>query len=107
MEKFIRMFINFKGVIRLLSFIAVIMFFVPSYAISCSGYNINLSQANLSLGGTRYGERLDYFVPFLLALLIPIAIIVVSFLWTKENEKLMSLLSVIGGGAVFLMIIIM
>ena len=111
MEKIIRMFINFKGVIRLLAFIAIIMFFVPSYAISCSGYDINLSQANLAIGKsvTFYGEteRTSFFLPFLLALLIPIAIIVISFLWKKENEKLMSLVSTIGGAAGFAMVFIM
>lgn len=111
MEKIIRMFINFKGVIRLLAFIAVIMFFVPSYAISCSGYDINLSQANLAIGKsvTFYGEteRSNFFLPFLLAFLIPIAIIVISFLWKKENEKLMSLISTIGGAAGFVMVFIM
>ena len=111
MEKFIRMFINFKGVIRLLAFIAIIMFFVPSYAVSCSGYDINLSQANLAIGKsvTFYGEteRTSFFVPFLLALLIPIAIIVISFLWKKENEKLMSLISTIGGAVGFVMVFVM
>lgn len=111
MEKIIRMFINFKGVIRLLAFIAIIMFFVPSYAISCSGYDINLSQANLAIGKsvTFYGEteRTSFFLPFLLALLIPIAIIVISFLWKKENEKLMSLVSTVGGAAGFAMVFIM
>ena len=111
MEKFIRMFINFKGVIRLLAFIAIIMFFVPSYAVSCSGYDINLSQANLAIGKsiTFYGEteRTSFFFPFMLALLIPIAIIVISFLWKKENEKMMSLFSTIGGAVGFLMVFIM
>ena len=111
MEKIIKMFINFKGVIRLIAFIAVIMFFVPSYAISCSGYEFNLSQANLAFGKTIdvMGEtqRTSFFVPFALALLIPIAIIVISFLWKKENEKIMSLISTIGGGVGFLMVIVM
>lgn len=111
MEKFIRMFINFKGVIRLIAFVAVIMFFVPSYAISCSGYDFNLSQANLAFGKTItvMGEtdRTSFFIPFALALLIPIAIIVLSFLWKKENEKMMSLLSTIGGAVGFVMVIIM
>ncbi len=111
MEKFIRMFINFKGVIRLVAFIAIIMFFVPSYAISCSGYDFNLSQANLAFGKKiavmDEASRTSFFVPFVLALLIPIAIIAVSFLWKKENEKLMSMLSAIGGAAGFLMVIIM
>lgn len=108
MEKFIRMFINFKGVIRLLSFIAVIMFFVPSFAVSCGGYgSYSLSQANLAVGRTIEGSRTSFFVPFLLALLIPIAIIVISFLWKKENEKMMSMFSAIGGAAGFLMVFIM
>lgn len=108
MEKFIRMFINFKGVIRLLSFIAVIMFFVPSFAVSCGGYgSYSLSQANLAVGRTIEGSRTSFFVPFLLALLIPIAIIVISFLWKKENEKMMSMFSAIGGAAGFLMVLIM
>lgn len=108
MEKFIRMFINFKGVIRLLAFIAVIMFFVPSFAVSCGGYgSISLSQANLAIGKTVQGDRTSFFVPFLLALLIPIAIIVISFLWKKENEKMMSMFSAIGGAAGFLMVFIM
>lgn len=108
MEKFIRMFINFKGVIRLIAFVAVIMFFVPSYVVSCEGYgSFNFSQANLALGKTIQADRTSFFIPFLLALLIPIAIIVISFLWKKENEKMMSMLSSIGGAAGFLMVIIM
>lgn len=108
MEKFIRMFVNFKGVIRLIAFIAVIMFFVPSYAVSCGGYGrFNFSQANLALGRTIEGSRTDFFVPFLLALLIPIAIIVLSFLWKKENEKMMSLFCAVGGAAGVLMVFVM
>ena len=108
MEKFIRMFVNFKGVIRLIAFIAVIMFFVPSYAVSCGGYgSFNFSQANLALGRTIEGSRTDFFIPFLLALVIPVAIIVLSFLWKKENEKMISLFSAIGGAAGFLMVFVM
>ena len=107
MEKFIRMFINFKGVIRLISFIAVIMYFVPSYAVSCSGRYESISQLELTIGKSLYGGSTPPCIPFILALFIPIAIIALSFLWKKENEKLMSLLSLIGGGAGFLMLFIM
>lgn len=88
MEKIIRMFVNFKGVIRLIAFIAVIMFFVPSFAVSCGGYgSVSLSQANLAVGKLVEGDRTSFFIPFLLALLIPIAIIIISFLWKRKMRK--------------------
>lgn len=108
MEKVIRIFINFKGIIRLIAFIAVVMFFVPSFAVSCGGYgSVSFSQANLAIGKTIEGNRTGFFPPFLLALLIPVAIIVISFLWKKENEKMMSLFSAIGGAAGFVMVLVM
>ena len=72
--------INIRNIIKLISIILVIMFFVPTFMVSCSGQNINISAAQVMSGVSvqSFGEKQQISEPspvLILLLLIPVAIV--------------------------------
>ena len=79
---------NCKTIIKAISLLLIILFFVPAFAVSCSGEKVNVSAAG-AMGGysSDYGEVSSPQPALILLLLIPIAIAVVMFVKQLLNEE--------------------
>lgn len=76
-------FLTIKNVIRALSVLLIIFFFVPSFMVSCSGAHVKMSAANIMVGVKYNGEKLTTASPIsALLILLPIAMLV---LWCLKN----------------------
>ncbi|MBR4671374.1 MAG: zinc ribbon domain-containing protein [Butyrivibrio sp.] len=85
-----------KNIIRVLSVIVIIIFFCPTFLVSCSGQTIDVSAMNVVGGIKSYGESVVKPQPLLLiCLLLPIAIFVILFLNKKFTDDKAALITAI------------
>ena len=97
MSKDVKSFLNAKNVIRLLGILLIILFFVPSFLVSCtySGYDVTsykLSAFKVLTGVTIEGEQfLKPSIGAIIFLLLPIAILVITFLKKFLSNMIMSI----------------
>ena len=85
-----------KNIIRVLSVIVTIIFFCPTFLVSCSGQTIDVSAMNVVGGIKSYGESVVKPQPLLLiCLLLPIAIFVILFLNKKFTDDKAALITAI------------
>lgn len=79
--------ITVKNVMRLLSALCVVFVFCPSFMVSCSGRDINVSAITAAKGVSSYGEQVvDPHPVMLICLLLPVAVLVLLFV-KKFTEK--------------------
>ncbi|NLY49181.1 MAG: zinc-ribbon domain-containing protein [Clostridiales bacterium] len=84
--------INIGILIKIVTLLLVIMFFVPLFAVSCSGQIFEFSAARLTTGYSYQGDKLVEPHPVcILLIILPVAVFAASFL--IKNSKLLSLLS--------------
>lgn len=77
-----------KRVLQVLSVLGIIFVFCPSFLVSCSGQNINVSVMTAVGGLSAYGEKVvDPHPIMLVCLLIPIAVLVLLFLKKFTDKK--------------------
>lgn len=89
-------FLTMKNIGRILGVILVVCFFVPSFAVSCSGYEVNMSTSDLTFGKSYQGQTVTEARPIcILFLLLPVAIIVISFLKKQLDEHKTALIGMI------------
>lgn len=97
MSKDVKSFLNAKNVIRLLGILLIILFFVPSFLVSCtySGYDVTsykLSTFKMLTGVNIEGEQfLKPTIGVIIFLLLPIAILVITFLKKFLSNMIMSI----------------
>jgi len=91
--------VTVKNIIRVLSVIVTIIVFCPTFLVSCSGQTIDVSVMTAVGGLQSYGETVVEPHPvMLLALLLPVAILVVLFL-KKLTDNNAALVTAICGAA--------
>lgn len=77
-----------KNVMRVLSVLCIIFVFCPSFLVSCSGQNVNVSVMTAVGGVSVYGEKVvDPHPIMLICFLIPIAILVLLFIKKFTDNK--------------------
>ncbi len=77
-----------KHVIQILAFITAILFFVPTFCVSCSGVDVTFSATKLMVGVEFYGEKVSDPVPAVVfCLIIPIVIFAIWFIKNNGKEK--------------------
>lgn len=78
-----------KNLIRALSVLLIIFFFVPSFMVSCAGENIKFSAAKAMVGIRYKGDRVsDPSIICVLLLLLPIAMLVIWCLKNAVKDKI-------------------
>ncbi len=77
-----------RNAVRMMSAVCIIIFFCPTFMVSCSGQDIGVSAAGV-VGGLKYhGSTIGGAHPvMLLALLLPAALIGITFADSKLNDK--------------------
>ncbi|MCR5272892.1 MAG: zinc ribbon domain-containing protein [Lachnospiraceae bacterium] len=92
-----------KNVIRILTAFCILIVFCPTFLVSCSGEDVKVSSMTAVTGVKAYGETIvDPHPIMLLVLLIPIAILVVTFV--KKLAEKTSAIVITACGAVDLVI---
>ncbi|MCI5621988.1 MAG: zinc ribbon domain-containing protein [Lachnospiraceae bacterium] len=97
MSKDVKSFLNAKNVIRLVGILLIILFFVPSFLVSCtySGDDVTsykLSTFKMLTGVTIEGEQfLKPAIGAIIFLLLPVAILVITFLKKYLSNMIMSI----------------
>ncbi len=77
-----------KNVLRVLSLLVIIIFFVPTFLVSCSGQEVELSAYKAMVGVKVYGETVvEPYLVMILLLLLPIAMLAVLFM-KKMSKKI-------------------
>jgi uncharacterized OB-fold protein/uncharacterized membrane protein len=77
-----------KRILRALSLLGIIFVFCPSFLVSCSGRNVNVSAMTAVGGFSAYGKRMvDPHPIMLICLLIPVAILVLMFIKKFTDNK--------------------
>lgn len=77
-----------KNVLRVLSLLCIIFVFCPSFLVSCSGQNVNVSVMTAVGGVSAYGEKVvDPHPIMLLCLLLPVGILVLLFIKKLTDRK--------------------
>lgn len=90
----IKEYVTFKNIIRVFSIIIIFLFFIPTFMVSCSGQNIDISAKTAMVGMSYGGEKVvDTHAVCIIFLLLPIAILVVSFVRKKLNEKVIAIVT--------------
>lgn len=74
--------IPYRKIIRIISIIAIIFFFIPAFTVSCSGQDISVSAAHVLVGYEiqDYGQIADPNIAAILFLLFPVVMLVVTFI---------------------------
>lgn len=99
--------LNLRNVLRLCSVLLIIFFFIPSFMVSCSGANVEISAMNAMAGLSVEGQQVSAPSPLMvLALLLPAAILIFTFLGKVMKEKLTSILCLCMAGAHIVLYII-
>lgn len=81
--------IELEWVIRILSLLLILCFFIPSFAVSCSYQTVNINGVQLAMGiSNEYGRISSPQPVILLVLLIPAVIIILSFASKIEKTVL-------------------
>ena len=84
--------VNLKNIMRILSIILIICFFVPSFVVSCSGADIKLSAAKVMVGTKYQGQTVVGANPIcIIFLLLPIAMLVLWCLKSVLKDKIAAL----------------
>ena len=84
--------ITFKNIIRVVAILLIILFFVPSFVVSCSGYDVKLSAAKLMVGAKMQGYTVTKANPIcIFFLLLPIAMLVLWCLKSVLKDKIAAL----------------
>ena len=95
--------VTVRNIIRAISVILAVLFFVPSFMVSCSGSKVNISAVN-AIGGRVNGEEVSSPNPgLIILLLIPVAIFAVWCLKTKLNAKYAAIITVAAAGLDFIL----
>ncbi len=80
--------ITVRKAVRLLSFLGIVFFFCPSFLVSCSGKDVNVSAMTAVGGVSMYGEEVAAPHPAMLAcLLFPIVILGLLFIKKYSDKK--------------------
>lgn len=80
-----------KNIIRFLAFCCLIIFFLPTCVVSCTGFNVEVSAAKAMTGVKAEGNDIQDPYPIMVfTLLLPLIIIVISFVnqIVENREKL-------------------
>jgi hypothetical protein len=87
--------LNIKTVLRVLSLICIVCFFLPTFMVSCSGQSVNVSMLGLTKGIKYQGEQVADASPIMIiALLIPVIIFAVLMM-AKMTEHKASIISLV------------
>lgn len=90
--------ITVKKVLRVLLLLCIVFTFCPSFLVSCSGQNVNVSVMTAVGGVSAYGEKIvDPYPIMLICLLIPVGMLVLLFVKKFADKKTAG---IILGGAV-------
>lgn len=93
-KKDFKSYVTVKNVIRALSVLCLIFAFCPSFLVSCSGRDVNVSAMTAVKGVKSYGEWIVKPYPIMiLCILIPVAIFVIFFIkqLTEKNNAIIIL----------------
>lgn len=92
-------FLTLRNVIRALSVLLIIFFFVPSFMVSCSGESVKFSAASAMVGVKYEGEKMSEASPMVaLLIILPIAILVIWCLKNVLKDKIASIIGVACAG---------
>jgi len=88
--------INIKIILKVVTLLLMVMFFVPLFTVSCQGHKFDFSAARLSMGYTYNGREIvkPYIVCGLL-LIIPVVVFVISII--IKNNRILGLISTVSG----------
>lgn len=93
--------VTVKNILKVLSAIVAVIVFCPTFMVSCSGQNMNVSVMTAVGGVKSHGETLVSPHPIMLiALLLPVAMLVVLFL-KKFTDNKVALITTICGAVDF------
>lgn len=85
-------FLTLRNLIRVISGLLIIFFFVPSFMVSCSGESVKFSAASAMVGVKYEGERMSDPSPLVaLLLILPIAMLVIWCLKNVLKDKIASI----------------
>lgn len=77
-----------KNVMRGLALFCIVCVFCPSFMVSCSGQNMNVSVMTAVRGVSVYGEKVvDAYPIMLICLLLPVAVLIALIVRSVENRK--------------------
>lgn len=77
-----------KNVMRGLALFCIVCVFCPSFMVSCSGQNMNVSVMTAVRGVSVYGEKVvDAYPIMLICLLLPVAVLIALIVRSVENQK--------------------
>ena len=81
--------VTVKNVLRVVSVLCVIFFICPTFVVSCSGHDIDISAANTMVGIKYHGDTLTKAHPMLIfALLLPLAVAVMLCMKKWNNFQI-------------------
>jgi ribosomal protein L40E len=90
--------VTVKNILRVLSVIVTIIVFCPTFLVSCSGQKIDVSVMTAVGGLQSYGETVVEPHPIMLiALLLPVAVLVILFIKKIADEKAALITAICGG----------
>lgn len=87
--------VNIKNIIRVLSCILIVFFFVPTFLVSCSGEEVKISAKTIMTGvkSDSYGQIIAPHFGVIVLLLLPIALLAIWFIKEKMTNKLLAIVT--------------
>lgn len=99
--------VSLKNLIRLVTLLVMVIFFMPTFLVSCSGQDIEVSAARTMTGYSYQGEKvIESHLICVVFILLPIIILGIWFLKGIVTEKIKALVTALGALADIIMWII-
>lgn len=100
--------LSIKYIIRLIALILIVIFFIPTFMVSCSGHSVEISAKTVMSGYNLQGENIiDSHFICILFLLIPVGILLIWSIKGKLTIKFTALITIISAIIDFIMWIIL
>jgi len=92
--------VNLKHIVQIITTISIIIFFVPTFLVSCQGKNISISTSNMTFGKSAaiYGTKQQIVTAHPVLLIFFLLPLVVLAIWTMDKIKKEKLKYIISGG---------
>jgi hypothetical protein len=96
--------VSLKNLIRLIALLVMVIFFMPTFLVSCSGQDIELSAARTMTGYNYQGEKvIESHLICVVFILLPIVILGIWFLKGIVTDKIKALITAVGALADIIM----
>lgn len=106
-KKDIKKQVSLKNLIRLVALLVMVIFFMPTFLVSCSGRDLEVSAARTMTGYNLQGEKvIEPHLICVVFILLPIIILGIWFLKGMVTDKVKALVTAVGALADIIMWII-